>query len=145
MTIMVCGQNEVLPGSCPECGGWLHREQKNGFEGPYGVRYCCTECIDDYVEHSSRLDASLRGRRNLDAWFREHCAICGHFIDFAWVSEWNYFSYEPRPFCRRCPVPVDMPQRHRYLTNEGWRYESWDRPTYIERQWARREPVGPLP
>jgi hypothetical protein len=53
MTIIACGQNDVIPDECPECGGWLHVERLDGFPGANGFRYCSEECIADSQERAA--------------------------------------------------------------------------------------------
>jgi hypothetical protein len=57
MSIIACGQSDVIPDECPTCGGWLHRVQRGGFDGPHGWKYCEPDCIDDQLEAESRSKA----------------------------------------------------------------------------------------
>lgn len=52
--IGACGQAEVMPDDCPFCGGWLHRVQQAGFEGPHGWRFCEPDCITEQIEYEAR-------------------------------------------------------------------------------------------
>lgn len=56
MSVIVCGQNDVIPDECPKCGGWLHSVQRGGFTGPHGWRYCTSDCIDEQVEYEARQE-----------------------------------------------------------------------------------------
>ena len=59
MSVIVCGQHDVTPDECPNCGGWLHRVQRGGQDGPHGWRFCSLECIDDQVESEAQQDERL--------------------------------------------------------------------------------------
>ena len=63
MTIIACGQAQIAPDECIECGGWLHAETEGGVPGPCG-RYCCEDCAASAQEHAerSRRDAHLHNR-----------------------------------------------------------------------------------
>lgn len=54
MSVVVCGQAEVVPDGCPFCGGWLHRVQQGGFEGPHGWLFCEPDCITEQVDYEAR-------------------------------------------------------------------------------------------
>lgn len=56
MSIIVCGQNEILGDECVFCGGSRDTLLRGGYEGPHGWRFCSLECIDDQVEHEARLE-----------------------------------------------------------------------------------------
>jgi hypothetical protein len=62
MSVIVCGQDDVIPDECPTCGGWLHRVQRRGLVGPHGWRFCSLDCIDDQVES----EAEQSERQHLD-------------------------------------------------------------------------------
>lgn len=56
MSIIVCGQDEILRDECPACGGWLDRVQCGGFPGPHGWRFCDPECIDNQLDREERIE-----------------------------------------------------------------------------------------
>ena len=43
MTALACGQSEIIPGECAECGGWLDRERRDGYPAQVG-RVCSEDC-----------------------------------------------------------------------------------------------------
>lgn len=56
MTVIACGQNDVLRDECVSCGGWLDRLQRGGLPGPHGWPFCSLECIDAQVEHEAQIE-----------------------------------------------------------------------------------------
>lgn len=54
MTFIACGQAQIAPDECIECGGWLHAEIRGGVAGPCG-RYCCEDCAADAAEYAEQL------------------------------------------------------------------------------------------
>lgn|SRR5512145_295764 len=78
MTIIVCGQFDILGDECPGCGEWLHRVLRGGFEGPHGLRFCAQSCIDDQIEANARRHADDHlGVRDLLCNCAEVCAPRG--------------------------------------------------------------------
>jgi hypothetical protein len=73
MTVIACGQNEILGDECVFCGGWLDRVTRGGLVGPHGWRFCELECINGQVEYEAQLDA----KRHLEVRdLRCACEIC---------------------------------------------------------------------
>lgn len=74
MSVIICGQSEILGDECVSCGGWLDTLQRGGFEGPHGWRFCSLECIDAQVDHEADLELKrhLTVRDLLCA-----CVVCG--------------------------------------------------------------------
>lgn len=57
MAIIVCGQNEIMPDTCPACGEWLHREHRGGFPTA-GMTVCSEDCAADMHDRRGRVDVS---------------------------------------------------------------------------------------
>lgn len=57
MTLIACGQNEIMPAECPSCGGWLHRERPGGYPTA-GMTVCSEDCAADQHERRARVDVS---------------------------------------------------------------------------------------
>jgi hypothetical protein len=66
MTVIMCGQSDVLGDGCPGCGGWLHVERRGGCPGEHGWFYCTEDCIADHREMIVRrhIDSHI-GTRDL--------------------------------------------------------------------------------
>lgn len=78
MSAIVCGQDAVLGGICPECGGSLHRVARGGFPDQYGMRYCDEDCIAEY-QHRCAEDARRDHLAVRDLMCAcEVCAAAGH-------------------------------------------------------------------
>lgn len=78
MTIIACGQAQIAPDECIECGGCLHAEIRGGVPGPCG-RYCCEECAASAQEHAERQERSVHlHARDLLCACAEVCAPAGH-------------------------------------------------------------------
>jgi len=61
MSALMCGQNEVLPDGCPECGGWLHRERRGGYPSDRGgFPHCSEDCITDHQDRAIRVHIEMR-------------------------------------------------------------------------------------
>lgn len=56
MTIMLCGPAEIAPGTCPECGGWLHAERRGGYTDGH-ITYCSETCITSAQVNACRAAA----------------------------------------------------------------------------------------
>ena len=53
--MMFCGQDEIMGESCLSCGGWIHREVRDGYtDGNF--RYCSEECIADQQQYEKELE-----------------------------------------------------------------------------------------
>lgn len=72
MSVIICGQADVLADECPECGGWLHRAQRGGFPGQ-GMAYCAEDCVAAAQERTRRraVEAHLYVRDLLC-----NCEVC---------------------------------------------------------------------
>ena len=94
MTIFVCGPDDVMPGGCPECGGWLHSVRPGGFDDPGSMRVCSEECIDSAQEHrrKSKLINHLR-LRDMMCDCAEVCAPAG-LPSEADRAEWATYEAE---------------------------------------------------
>jgi hypothetical protein len=57
VTIIACGQAQIAPDECIECGGWLHAEVRGGVPGPCG-RYCGEDCAASAAEHAEQQERS---------------------------------------------------------------------------------------
>lgn len=78
MTIINCGQFDILGDECPGCGGWLDRVLRGGFAGPNGWRYCDQQCIEDYLESQAVRHTDFHiGVRDLLCDCAEICAPRG--------------------------------------------------------------------
>lgn len=77
MAIIACGQNEIMPDTCVECGGWLHAERRNGFSGPTG-RVCSEDCAADATEQAALQDQRQHVRMRDLMCTCEVCAVAGH-------------------------------------------------------------------
>lgn len=95
MTFIACGQAQIAPDECIECGGWLHAETRGGVPGPCG-RYCCEDCAASAQEHAeqSRRDAHLHNRDLLCA-CAEVCAPAGHPTEAELVEYQAYLEATP--------------------------------------------------
>lgn len=49
MAILACGQAEIMPDTCVECGFWLHTEQRGGYPAQTG-RVCSEDCAASQSE-----------------------------------------------------------------------------------------------
>lgn len=52
----LCGQDDVAPGECPNCGGSINTERLGGFQCD-NWRYCSEDCIaesQEFVERQNR-------------------------------------------------------------------------------------------
>lgn len=45
VTVILCGGDDVMPGGCPACGGWLHAVRPGGFDDPGSLRVCSEDCV----------------------------------------------------------------------------------------------------
>jgi hypothetical protein len=52
--LIICGQDQIAPDECIECGGWLHHERRGGYHDQYGARFCSEDCIASYQEHANQ-------------------------------------------------------------------------------------------
>jgi hypothetical protein len=89
--IFVCGPDDIAPGECTECGGWLHRVQPGGFDNPGSTRVCSEECIDSAQTHQTRHSRSEHVRLR-DLMCRcEVCVEAGHPTE-AELAEYEEFT-----------------------------------------------------
>lgn len=56
MTVIACGQFDILGDECPGCGGGLSDYQQGGYAGEHGVRYCSEDCIVAAQESAKLAD-----------------------------------------------------------------------------------------
>lgn len=89
MTLIACGQEQIAPDECVNCGFWLHSQTHGGVPGPFG-RYCDEECAtaaQDRADEVSRV-SHLHVRDLLCA-----CPVCteaGHPTPAELVEWKNY-------------------------------------------------------
>lgn len=58
MSVIICGQADVLADECPECGGWLHHVQRGGVAGQ-GMAYCEEDCVSAAQDRTRRRAVGL--------------------------------------------------------------------------------------
>jgi hypothetical protein len=77
MSAIACTQQDVMPDTCPACGGWLHRIQHGGFPGPHGWGFCEPACVDDQVEYEARAEVDRHlYARDLLCGLDNGCQVC---------------------------------------------------------------------
>lgn len=78
MTIIACGQDEICPDECANCGFWLSSEIPGGVPGPFG-RYCTEDCAADAAHQAVLLERQAHlYHRDLLCACAEVCAPNGH-------------------------------------------------------------------
>jgi hypothetical protein len=76
-----CPECEMRHGECLLCGGWLHREKEDGYDG----QHCCQECAEEAAAFAARAK-----RERETNW----CPSCG------------YDNHEHGPDCEASGTPV---------------------------------------